>query len=302
MNASAPSFSVVIPTCHRNEALALCLERLAPGRQACMQLMAGNESIMPPVLGTYEVIITDDGCETTAEALVSRRFPWAKWTAGPKRGPAANRNHGASLAQGGWIAFTDDDCIPDSGWLAAFAKCAGADAGAEVLEGRTYVDRPQRHFLESSPINENGGNLWSCNLAVQTEAFRKAGGFDEDFPFAAMEDMDLHLRLKKSGARIRFAREAGVMHPWVMPSDWLRNFRRHLKSQLIYGRKHPEFYQQKHWFRLLMLHARNNIRLLFSTLIHPDRQTLRCLPMYWKACAYEVYVFWRKPAPESINA
>src|SRR6187397_213719 len=122
MNASTPSFSVVIPTCHRNEALALCLERLAPQRQACMQLaagpvVAGNEPMTLPVLGTYEVIITDDGRDSTAEELVGRRFPWAKWTAGPKQGPAANRIHGATLAKGEWIAFTDDDCLPDSGWL-----------------------------------------------------------------------------------------------------------------------------------------------------------------------------------------
>jgi glycosyltransferase involved in cell wall biosynthesis len=100
--------SVVIPTRHRNKALAECLQRLAPGVQTL------------PADG-YEVIVTDDGSVTTAEVLVRERFPWARWTAGPRRGPAANRNHGASVARGDCLAFTDDDCLPSPGWLAAFA-------------------------------------------------------------------------------------------------------------------------------------------------------------------------------------
>ena len=49
-----PSFSVVIPTCERNDLLARCLERLAPGAQ---RFSADR----------YEVIVTDDG--TMAEVV-----------------------------------------------------------------------------------------------------------------------------------------------------------------------------------------------------------------------------------------
>lgn len=41
-------FSVVIPTCRRNDLLAKCLDRLAPGQQ----------TLSPD---QYEVIVTDDG-------------------------------------------------------------------------------------------------------------------------------------------------------------------------------------------------------------------------------------------------
>src|SRR5688500_16117871 len=101
---TVPRISVVIPTRHRNDLLALVLDRLAPGTQT---LPADQ----------YEVIVTDDGSITTAEAMIREKFSWARWTQGPRKGPAANRNHGASLAQGEWIAFTDDDCLPSSRWL-----------------------------------------------------------------------------------------------------------------------------------------------------------------------------------------
>ena len=89
-----PRFSVVIPTCRRNDALAACLDCLADGAQTL------------PARG-YEVIVADDAPDgQNARAMVAERFPWAHWVAGPGKGPAANRNRGAAEARGAWLAFT----------------------------------------------------------------------------------------------------------------------------------------------------------------------------------------------------
>jgi GT2 family glycosyltransferase len=191
--------SVVIPTRHRNKALAECLQRLAPGVQTL------------PADG-YEVIVTDDGSVTTAEVLVRERFPWARWTAGPRRGPAANRNHGASLARGEWLAFTDDDCLPSAGWLAAFAAAAAA-GDADVLEGRTTCDAGIHSILDEAPINLTGGNLWSCNMTIAWDSFDRLGRFDERFPHAAVEDIEFQIRVGRAGLRVRFVAAATVDHP-----------------------------------------------------------------------------------------
>src|SRR5438552_17841427 len=100
--------SVIIPTCHRNDLLVRCLDGLAPGKQ----------DLLPE---HYEVIVSDDGSRSTAEKLIAGTYPWARWVTGPRRGPAANRNHGAKHARGEWLAFVDDDCLPDKGWLEAIA-------------------------------------------------------------------------------------------------------------------------------------------------------------------------------------
>lgn len=203
MRTSPPKFSVVVPACARPEQLAECLQRLAPGVQTYPA-------------ESYEVIVTDDSKDHSVRDLIKSRFPWAQWTAGPRRGPAANRNHGATLAQGEWLAFTDDDCLPEPGWLNAYAQVLGQSERDEfdALEGRTYTNRPRQSLAERSPINSHGGYWWSCNFAIQTECFRRLGGFNEAFPYAAMEDVDFALRLAVAGVRQQFVAAAGVCHPW----------------------------------------------------------------------------------------
>ena len=199
MNETKPlKISVVIPTCHRNDLLAKCLDCLAPGAQT-----------LPPEL--YEVIVTDDGSASTAQQLVCERYPWAKWTAGPRRGPAANRNHGATLAQGEWLAFTDDDCLPAPGWLDGFR--AAVEPGTSVYEGKTTCEAGLRSPLENAPINLTGGWLWSCNIMLHQSVFAALGGFDENFPHPHMEDVDFRERLKEAKFTFVFVPEAHIDHP-----------------------------------------------------------------------------------------
>jgi glycosyltransferase involved in cell wall biosynthesis len=109
-----PYFSVIIPTYHRNDLLAKCLDCLADGIQT-----------LP--FEQYKVIVTDDGSETTAEEMIRECYPWVQWVAGPHKGPAANRNNGAKYAKGKWLAFTDDDCLPDPQWLETYAEATVAE-------------------------------------------------------------------------------------------------------------------------------------------------------------------------------
>ena len=195
---SAPLISVVVPTCHRDDLLARCLERLAPGRQT---------------LSTdfYEVIVTDDGVSGTAEAMLASRFPWATWNRGPRRGPAANRNSGARPVCGEWIAFTDDDCLPGEGWLSAFKLAMGS--GMQVYEGKTTCSAGFDSPLVEAPVNLNGGNLWSCNMMIGKDLFQRLGGFDERFPLPWAEDIDLRERIKHAGHKTLFVPDAVVDHP-----------------------------------------------------------------------------------------
>jgi GT2 family glycosyltransferase len=198
---NTPLFSVVIPTRDRNETLALCLDRLAPGAQELPH-------------DQYEVIVTDDSTHATARELVADRYPWARWVAGPRRGPAANRNAGARIARGEWLAFTDDDCLPDPLWLAAFAESFSPNAAAlEALEGRTTCRVGLNSPRQTAPVNLTGGLLWSCNFAMRRSGFETVGGFDERYPYPHMEDADLRSRLQKAGYMIQFIPAAEIDHP-----------------------------------------------------------------------------------------
>jgi GT2 family glycosyltransferase len=197
--------SVIVPTCQRNDLLRRCLDRLAPGAQEL-------------AFDLYEVIVTDDGRTTTAAATLGADYPWAKWVEGPKRGPAANRNNGAKQALGQWLAFIDDDCLPERNWLSSIFTQAQS-AGAEVLEGKTItpdnVDNPLLRGIE----NSHGGLYWSCNLSVRRQTFEELGGFDEDFLEAGGEDMEFAWRFRAKEIPARFCPEALVLHP-ARPLTW----------------------------------------------------------------------------------
>lgn len=206
--ATPPRFSVVIPTCRRNDSLARCLNRLLPGSQT----LSASE---------YEVIVSDDGPDSDdARLLVEHTYPWARWVRGPKHGPGQNRNFGAKQARGEWLAFCDDDCLPEPGWLAGYAARADArenDGGPRVFEGRITSDTGGKpmSLQFTAPINEEGGLLWSCNFAIERRLFQEMGGFDEGFPYPYfdLEDVDFRLRLDDRGEKYPFVPAASVDHP-----------------------------------------------------------------------------------------
>jgi GT2 family glycosyltransferase len=233
-----PLLSVIIPTCHRNQDLTRCLRALV-GDQRSLSVRPAAPSL--PVTSHpdfyYEVVVTDDGRISTAEVMLQTTFPFVRWVRGPRRGPAANRNYGAIHAKGNWLLFLDDDCIPNPGWLGAYAlACSGTNS---ILEGKTTCIGKKSRADEGCPINETGGLLWSCNFAIRRDVFFEAGGFDELYPAASMEDLDFAVRLRRAGHRIQFVPGALIAHPWKLRHG-LEFVRLQAKSILYFVRKHPE--------------------------------------------------------------
>jgi GT2 family glycosyltransferase len=206
--------SVVIPTCDRTESLAKCLERLGDAE---------------------EIIVSDDGKTPATCRLIWARFPKVRWVQGLRRGPAANRNHGARYATGEWLAFIDDDCIPDWNWLDEIARVTPV---SEVIEGKTVSFGRTNHPLEEIVENVTGDLLWSCNLVVRCDVFEQLGGFDEDFLEAGGEDLEFAWRIRQKKLTVRYVPEALVYHParQLPVSRWInRAFQS--RWHLLYGLK-----------------------------------------------------------------
>jgi GT2 family glycosyltransferase len=216
-------FSIVIPTCNRPALLCLCLDRIAPGKQTLSS-------------DKYEVIVSDDGKE---EAGVQNKYPGVKWVKGPQKGPAANRNNGAKYATGNWIIFLDDDCIPDKDLLENYRTAIDQNKDVKIFEGRIYADMPKYSLGLTSPINLTGGYLWACNFLIQRSFFISLHGFDERFPFAAMEDVDLRVRINKTGNKIIFVSGASVCHPWRKKGGWSKVMQHNISTSLFL-QKHPD--------------------------------------------------------------
>ncbi len=221
---NAPVISVVVPTCDRAESLERCLTALSPGVQAIASSL-------------YEVIVSDDSVGGETRQLVEGRFPWVRWVAGPRRGPAANRNRGAGEARGAWLAFTDDDCLPSPQWLNALRRAAHTGS-APALEGKVISEPAGSDPWDEAPLNLRGGLFWSCNAAARRDVFLAVGGFDENYRHPAMEDVDLRTSLQAAGKRIVFVPDAIVNHPPRRATfgSKLRHMQR-FRSQIYFYRK-----------------------------------------------------------------
>ncbi len=224
----ASLLSVIIPTCNRNELLSRCLNKLKPSLQSVETDM-------------YEIIVTDDSKQGSSKKFIEIRYPGVKWIEGPKKGPAANRNNGAKYAKNNWLIFIDDDCVPDYKLISAYAKAITDYEKIKVFEGFVGVDREQRNFLEESPINTTGGYLWSCNFMIEKNLFNNVlKGFDEGYPFASMEDVDMHYRLKKINEPVQFLSGACVIHPWRVQLKPFKIGKQRFLSLIYFLNKFPE--------------------------------------------------------------
>jgi GT2 family glycosyltransferase len=245
------TISVIIPTCHRNDLLAKCLDCLAPDAQ----------TLSPE---QYEVIVTDDGSKSTAEQMVREQYPWAKWVAGPCKGPAANRNTGAKYAQGEWLVFTDDDCLPTASWLASYAASI-TDANS-VYEGKTICVEGVTSPLYQSPINLTGGCLWSCNFMIRSSLFRELDGFDTEFAMPAMEDIDLHERLCQRGQSGLFVDAAIVDHPPRRATSGVKSGKMY-EAKVQYWNKRGQY---NHSFLAYIKHLKHYLHGLRRFGLHRD--------------------------------
>lgn len=185
------------------------------------------------------ITVTDDRATDALRQAVGDRFPAVNYVAGPARGPAVNRNHGSTFGQAEWVLFLDDDCYLSGDLLQAYENRLRASPDADVLEGAIHAVGERPNGNHHAPLNTTGGVLWSCNLLVKRSVFAAVGRFDEEFPFACLEDCDLADRLKAHPARIAFAADAVVFHPWRSVSE--REVSRAIISHAIYAEKHPEF-------------------------------------------------------------
>ena len=204
----------------------------------------------------FEVIVVDDG---SADATGPRAE-----SAGARvvrnelaLGPADARNAGVAAARGELIAFTDADCVPAPGWLAA--GVAAMD-GADLVQGRVEPE-PGVHvgpFDHVITVAEESGLYETANLFVRREWFDRVGGFKPFIDPARGhfgEDLVFGWAVRRAGGRSTFA-DAALVHHEVVKRDaaaWIRE-RRRLQLFPEITRSVPEL--RSRWFLGVFLSAR----------------------------------------------
>ena len=207
--------SVVVPTVDRPDELARCLDALAAGTTA-----------------PAEVWVVDQGGSTGTEDVLRERAAVLplRHLRSDERGLSRARNTGLAEVRTPWVAYVDDDCVPDIGWLTtAASRLAVGDV--QGITGRVLPlgdETPGSHTLslrvsETAEVFSGRALPWLVgtggNMVLEVATLRRVGGYDERLgagtPGLAGEDLEVVHRLLRSGAALGYDPAVLVHHDRV---------------------------------------------------------------------------------------
>ena len=202
-------YSIVVPVFNRPDEVDELLESLV--RQTCRD---------------FEVVVVEDGSEVRCEDVVRRYADRldVRYFEKPNSGPGQSRNYGAERSRGEYLIILDSDVVLPEGYLAevdrelAARPCDAFGGPDRAHESFTPVQKAINYSMTSffTTGGIRGGRKKldkfyprSFNMGIRRSLYERLGGF------SAMrfgEDIDLSIRIFRSGARCRLFPEAWVWH------------------------------------------------------------------------------------------
>jgi GT2 family glycosyltransferase len=197
------SLSIIIPNYNGVRTIGVCLEAIVAARDdAC------------------EIVVVDDYSQDGSVGIIEQ-YPCKLIRLTKHAGASAARNAGAFGSTGEVLFFIDNDCIVTGTTLPRVRKNL-SEHPADVVVGGTYTAVPYDagffSSFQSAFINyfetKNGNDpdyLATHALVVSAEAFKKIGGFKEDF-LPILEDVEFCHRLRRNGFRLIMDPDLQIRH------------------------------------------------------------------------------------------
>jgi len=219
------ALSIIICTHNRPKDLKSCLAALTP-----------------QLRDSVEVIIIDSASEPPATAQPLAEHPHIRLHRLTKPGLSLARNVAVSLSKGPWLAFLDDDAVPDSGWMDEIL------ALIERLPPRTGAAGLYTYPLWPPGVDTNLPELWNehlsfveldgemdltnapvfvgANMLLHRQAVIEAGGFPEHLSrqgqlLISGEDVYMVEKLRRAGWSIWYSSRPRAGHH--IPRDRLES-------------------------------------------------------------------------------
>ena len=240
------------------------------------ELLARCLASLEPVLGARaggcEVIVVDnDSTDASmgAVAAVANVLPAVAIYNQSNRGFGCACNIGAQASHGRRLLFLNPDCEVRPGSIErCMAELESADVGVcgiALLDERGNVARSchrfpgvanfctrifglqylSRHWSDGSMTEWDHGrdadvdHVIGAFYAIRRDVFERLGGFDERF-FVYLEDLDLSLRVREAGYRVRFVSAPASFHLGGGVSRQIKARRLFYatRSRILYAYKH----------------------------------------------------------------
>ncbi len=197
--------AVIIPVHNGGEQLRRCLQAVR------------SSEIRPD-----EVIVVDDASTDGSADVAQRAGAQVVRLSPPTHGPGFARNRGAEIAQGEILFFVDSDVVlhPDTLGLAletlrgdaALDACFGSYDDAPAAPGFVSQYKNLMHHYVHPHAAESAATFWTGCGAIRKTALQQAGGFGEDHKKPSIEDVELGIRLRRQGKRIRLVKAMQGTH------------------------------------------------------------------------------------------
>ncbi|MEM7480149.1 MAG: glycosyltransferase [Acidobacteriota bacterium] len=217
----------------------------------------------------WELVIIDnrstDDTLTVAQGIAAEYPGRVRVVEEPAIGLSAARNRGIREAKGEIVAFLDDDAFPEPAWLGALVEALQRDralAAGGPVEPRFEGDLPDwfaERYLPYLTVWDRGDEIHpleyneyprGANIAFRRETFDRFGGFSTDLgrkgkSLRSCEEIELCLRIERSGGKILYVPEAGVEHlvstERITPHWLIARFAAQGRSEAIIDWQHGGF-------------------------------------------------------------
>ncbi|MBP7866227.1 MAG: glycosyltransferase family 2 protein [Acidobacteria bacterium] len=209
-----PRISILVCTRNRPEDLKTCVRTILENR-----------------FTDYELLVVDQGDgREVADFLAGVPDPRVRHVPTPTRGLSRARNIGIVESRAPIIAFTDDDCLCDPGWVGGIVRLFDEHPTVQGVYGRVLphgdrfkeglfchclIDDPDERLVRGRvPPHQNLGH--GNNMAFRRELFRAIGIYNVRMGAGTRlksgEDTDLSYRALRAGVEVLYSPAPLVYH------------------------------------------------------------------------------------------
>lgn len=238
-------YSIIIPVYNRPEEIAELLE-----------------SLTKQTFTDFEVILVEDGSTKRCDKEYERFSDQLKMSYHfkPNSGPGPSRNLGFEKAEGEFFVAFDSDCIIPSHYFEAveqFIKHSPLDAWGGPDRGHENFTPLQQamgytmsSFLTTGGIRGGKQRIdWfqprSFNMGISRRVFEATGGFQFN---RLAEDIELSVRMKKSGFKVGLIPDAFVYHKRrATLNQFYKQVFNFGRGRIHVGQVHPGEVKLTHW-------------------------------------------------------